>query len=340
MQIYQPMAARLLRRFRQRNDLTLQQASHLLDTSPAALSRKERGEKPVLRADIRNAIDAYELTPWEAYELWLAAGFVPEQRKPHLSPKSVCELVRPLLSSITYPAAVTDGVGYIKAWNSEYEALWQLADTVPEPHCIEQLWQRKELFLSYESWSCYALHALKLFYSKTLRATGKAELETVLKRLRDIYGEEFTSRWDRAQSHDVRRSFLSDFAAEGAESLLAGYRVTMVHQTNSPHGRAMAEFAPAGFAPADLALVPHGIDHYAPVGPAPSGSAPFYPPTIVNGAVTIPDEPLQIEYVTMESMVELLTDYEMTIYLPFGTPNQKRYEEWRQQIGSNQIYCV
>lgn len=287
MQIYQPIAAVLLRRFRLRINLTLEQASPLLDTSASALSRKERGEKPLERTDIRNAIDAYNLTPWESYELWIAAGFVPEQRKPFLTHTSMCEMVRPLLSSVTYPAAITDQVGYIKAWNGAYEAIWKLADTVPTPHHIEEIWRRKELFTSHESWDRHALHSLKLFYHKTLRATGKPELENVLKYLRTIYGEEFTERWDQAQSHVGAFSFIND-SAQKSNSLLDTYGVTLQHHSGHTD-----------------------------------------------------DANTSLEYLFMQSMVESLADYEMTIYLPFGAINQKRYVEWQKSIPDcTDVFCV
>lgn len=287
MQIYQPTAARLMRRFRLRNNLTLQQASPLLDTSPSALSRKERGEKPVERTDIRNAIDAYSLDAWESYELWIAAGFVPEQRKPYLSHASMCEIVKPLLKNVTYPAAITDQVGYIKAWNSAYEAIWRLADTVPTPHCIEEIWRREDLFLSHDCWNRHALHSLKLFYHKTLRATGRSDMDAVLKHLRRLYGEAFTQRWDQAQNHMGTFDLLSD-SAPGA--LLDTYGVTLVHDTSRETNR------------------PQGI-----------------------------------EYLVMQSMVEFLADYEMTIFLPFGESNQKRYVHWYQHVSQNRrggVYCI
>lgn len=302
MHIYQPMAARLLRRFRLRNNFTLEQASPLLDTSPAALSRKERGEKPVQRTDVRNAIAAYRLTPWEAYELWLAAGFIPEQRKPHLTANSVCELVEPLLSSVTYPAAIIDQVGYIKSWNSEYESIWKLADTEPEPHYIEQLWRRKDLFLSHDSWSRYALHALKLFYNKTLRATGKPELESILKRLREAHGEEFTQRWDQAQCHAITFDFVDDAAQNGEVPILDTYGMTLLHKTN--------------------------------------GCASIHSNGVHAGAVLVKEIATEIEYMTVQSMVECLADYEMTIYLPLGASNQERYAQWRQHIDGSRTYCA
>lgn len=290
MQIYKSPAALLMRSFRLRNNLTLHQASPLLDTSPSALSRKERGEKPVERTDIRNAIDAYGLTPWESYELWIAAGFVPEQRKPYLSHASMCEMVRPLLGNVTYPAAITDQVGHIKAWNDPYEKIWKLADTVPTPHCIEEIWRRKDLFLSHDSWNRHVLHSLKLFYNKTLRATGKPELENVLKHLRRTYGEAFARRWDQAQNHALLFDFVNETPSGDSSSLLDTYGVTLVHDFSLQAGR-----------------------------------------------------PMGIEYLTMQSMVEVLADYEMTIYLPFGETNQKRYESWYRrtfQGEGGRVHCI
>lgn len=283
MEIYKPPSACLLRRFRQRKKLTLEEAATFLDISASALSRKERGEKPVERPDIRNAIDAYNLTEWEADELWMSAGFVPERQKPYFPNAHIGGLFEPLLENISHPAAVIDQIGYIRAWNSEYEAIWQLADTVPSPHIVDQFWRRQELFTSHSSWNRRVLHALRTFYYRSLRATGRPEFQAVLKRLKESYGDEFVQRWNLAQNYS---SMFGTDDQEDANLVMDSYGVTICHKKS---------------------------------GDAGSGTC--------------------IEYLIMQSMLESLTDYDLTIYVPFGDINQRRYHDWRLHLNQSGVYC-
>lgn len=325
MNIYEPMAARLLRRFRLRRNLTLKQASPMLDTSSTTLSNKERGYKEVERADVRNAIEAYHLTPVESNELWLAAGFVPEQRIPCLSSEEICKLAAPILAGMTYPAALVDGMGYIRSWNSPYEGLWHLADTVPQPHVVDQLWLRQDRFPCAESWNRYAMRTLRSFYNSTLRFVGTTEFDDLIVLLCNRYGKEFTERWDEAQSYMLTFGPAEDWIGYDDSGLVNTVSFAMIHQYGIQYANQLAELVPAS-------------GRYA------SSDAECSTPVELAGAsnisLSVAERYVEIQYVTTHSNVGFVADHELNIYMPFGEENEVRYAQWSEQIDSQQVHCA
>jgi len=223
MEIYTPPAGLLLRDFRERMDMTLREAATLLSQAPSTLSRKERGEKPVERDDVRNAIDAYELTTWEADELWLAAGFLPERSIPFPTPAAAQHLANELMSDVAFPACVTDPLGYIYAWNPRFDALWLLSQQAAETaHIVDLLFSPQASALLGAQWQDYVQRELYLLYCRTLKWARTPEFRSLLYSLREQHGEPFLQLWD-----DIHRyQYLVAQQSSGAQTC----RISVHHE--------------------------------------------------------------------------------------------------------------
>lgn len=210
--IHRSDAAKMLRRVRERLDMTQKAAASLMEISPSLLARKERGEASVERTDVRHAIEVYNLAPWEAYELWLAAGFVPEKTLVPISDQGVYSLAADLLDGMIYPASITDAVGYIRAWNSPYEAIAQVDPLLqelskadgnddPQVHMIDLLFSAHARACLEHAWEVFVDQALERFYRQTIQIANEPFFPSLIKRLTDQYGSEFIRQWNRVQTY-------------------------------------------------------------------------------------------------------------------------------------------
>lgn len=194
---YNQAAGQLLRKFRQDRQLTLQDAADRLNISTPMLSRKERGEASIGREDIRCAIQGYALSPWEAQELWMTAGFLPD---PPLVPPfdfHLHEIVQVPLSNVTFPAFVADALGYVLAWNQGIEGIWAPSQVDATPlHLLDDIFSERLRARLGERWDQYAARMLRIFYHRTLRLANTPDYQALLDQLADRHGERFIGKWN------------------------------------------------------------------------------------------------------------------------------------------------
>jgi transcriptional regulator with XRE-family HTH domain len=194
-------AGQVLRNLRQQRGLTLKQAAAALHTSAPVLSRKERGEDAIERHDIRLAVRSFHLTPWEAYELWTSAGFIPEPALPLERAYDQRELAQALLPNIAFPAFIVDVFGYIGAWNQGIEAIWAPSQAEsPRIHVVDDLFSARLRARLGARWEPYVARSLKIFYHKTLRVANQPAFKALLEELYARHGEEFVRKWNEAQN--------------------------------------------------------------------------------------------------------------------------------------------
>lgn len=197
---YSKAAGKMLRKLRQQRQLTLASAAAMMKTSAPVLSRKERGQDAIERLDVRRAIAAYNLTPWEAYELWAAAGFIPEPTLPHPHTYNLRELAEALLPNLPCPAFITDELGYVRAWNQGIEEIWQASQAQSERlHVIGYLFSEQVRTLLGERWDPYTTHAMRVFYTKSMRILNDPAFRDVLNHLVKQHGDTFINKWNAAQ---------------------------------------------------------------------------------------------------------------------------------------------
>ncbi len=269
---YSTTAGQVLRRLRKQRNLTLTQAARQLGTSTPVLSRKERGQDEIKRIDIRAAITVYQLSPWEAYELWIASGFIPEPTLPVARNYDLYELAETLLPHIPFPAFIMNVPGYILAWNQEIEAIWSLSlSENKQVHIIDELFSERIRQLLGIRWEQYVSQALKVFYNKTFRIANDPTLRHLLDHLCRRHGETFIRKWNEAQSA---------YAVDAKLSPLDMGATVVMH--DSPYG--------------------------------------------------------MIDYLVMHMTFQFPQEYEVTMYVPFGAQNQKRYQRFKATMGPGRLY--
>jgi len=201
MSDYSQATGKMIRQLRRQRGLTLARAAAIMRTSAPVLSRKERGQDNIERTDIRRAIEAFQLTPWEAYELWLAAGFIPE---PTLEPPRTCdlhELAEAFLPHLPCPAFIIDELWYVWAWNQGIEEIWQVSQAESDYlHVLDDLFSERVRGLLREEWDRYIMQAMRVFYNKTIRISNDPAFQQVLANLVERHGDAFKEKWNIMQS--------------------------------------------------------------------------------------------------------------------------------------------
>jgi transcriptional regulator with XRE-family HTH domain len=192
-------AGEMLRALRRRRNLTLAQAARLLHTSAPVLSRKERGGA-LERADLHAAIDAYELDPWESYQLITAAGFLPGSFSLTDGSGSVRRFAESVLANIVYPAFITDELVYVRAWNQPMQIIYSLAADGRPVHLIDILFSETVRTRLGASWTAYSGQAVRIFQLKTLNVRPRADYARLIQAYETKYGPEFTSIWESADA--------------------------------------------------------------------------------------------------------------------------------------------
>lgn len=190
----------ILRRLRKQRGLTLKEAATLLNSSAPVLSRKERGQEAVERLDIRLAIAAYELSPWEAYTLWTEAGFIPEPTLPPAQQYDLRQFAESLLLRVAFPAFILDTLGFVRAWNQGIEAIWRPSESQNERiHIIDDLFSPRLRQHLAERWDPYVVQAMKVFYHKTLRVANDPAFRDLIGHMIRAHGADFVAKWNQAQ---------------------------------------------------------------------------------------------------------------------------------------------
>lgn len=212
MEIHRSDAAKMLRRVRERLNLTLKDAAKGMGISSSLLARKERGESPVERVDVRNAIEVYNLAPWEAYELWLSGGFVPEKTVPPMPLQDVYQLASEMLGEMKYPANLVDAAGYLRAWNEPFEQIVQVDNLLhhlkraegrvtSQVHMIDLLFSAHIRTCLSDGWEHFADQTIGRFYRRTLQIANEPFFPNLLDRLKKQYGSELIEQWNHAQTY-------------------------------------------------------------------------------------------------------------------------------------------
>lgn len=193
-------AGQILRTLRHQRGLTLKQAAAVLHTSAPVLSRKERDGDAIERQDIRLAVKSYDLSAWEAYQLWTAAGFLPEQQQAAERAYDLRELAEALLPEIAFPACIMDVLGYLRAWNQGIEAIWAPSQgEARRTHIVDDLFSARLRGRLGARWEAYVAQSLKIFYHKTLRIATQPAFRALLDELHRRHGDEFVRKWNEAQ---------------------------------------------------------------------------------------------------------------------------------------------
>jgi transcriptional regulator with XRE-family HTH domain len=206
MSTYTQAAGQLLRRLRQQRQLKLREIAPKLHSSIATLSRKERGEEEIERSDVQRAIEVFQLTPWEAHQLWTAAGFIPEIDLLPAHEYDLRAFAEAMLAQLYFPAFIMDAIGYVQAWNQGIEAIWAPSQSVPHPHVISDLFSERVRTSMGDQWAGYVQQSLAVFYHKTLRVANDPAFRQLLADLVEAYSDEFVSLWNAAQQYDYLRN--------------------------------------------------------------------------------------------------------------------------------------
>lgn len=189
-----------LRLLRRNRGLTLQDTCASLNISPPTLSRIERGEKEIDRQSLHRATQAYQLTPWEAYDLWTTAGMVPDLPLPSTPTPNIQTFAESLLHTIPYPACLLDEMGYLHAWNPELDRIRLFSPTLNQPihiiDCVFAEQNRQELGML---WDRYAWRMVGFFYHRTLPIAHQPSFCTLIDLLTKRYGTTFLGRWREVQ---------------------------------------------------------------------------------------------------------------------------------------------
>lgn len=196
-------AGALLRQLRRQRGLTLRQAAGLLSSSPGTLSRKERGIDAVGRHDVIAAIAAYQLTPWEAYDLWILAGYLPEPAHSLAHLVDIRAFAQPLLLGMPFPAFVADALGYLRAWNAGFEAIWQANQAgLTRIHMVGALFAPRQRARLGALWEPYVLQALQVFYRRTRLIAHDLRFRALLAELQ-AQDADFARLWEEAQRRAI-----------------------------------------------------------------------------------------------------------------------------------------
>jgi transcriptional regulator with XRE-family HTH domain len=206
MNTYAQEAGFLLRRLRRQRKLRLKEIAPQFNRSIAALSRTERGEEEVERSHILRAIEVFQLTSWEAYQLWTAAGYIPEVYLLPAHQYDLHALATALLGDLGFPAFIMDAIGYVQAWNRGIETIWAPSQSVPRPHIIGDLFAERVRLSMGAQWAAYVRQALAVFYHKTLRVANDPAFRRLLTSLTDAHGDEFIGLWNAAAQYDPQRA--------------------------------------------------------------------------------------------------------------------------------------
>lgn len=218
-------SGRKLRELRLQRGLTLAQVARVVGMSASVLSRKERGKQVLKRRDIRALGAALELSPWEAYELWTAAGFVPEWGRPASASLQRDGDLAGLVQHCPFPACALTLPGHLAAWNQGFEAIWRASQVAIRPlHLLDVLLQAPvpaERSVEWESFTALAVH---LFHQWAPRSMPEPLLRQLAYDLSRRYGAAFAERWQRLQREPK----------PATRTTLAAMRVLLPWE--SPHG--------------------------------------------------------------------------------------------------------
>jgi hypothetical protein len=186
--------------------MTLERAAPAFGLSLAALSRRERGQDRIQRADIQAAIKLYNLNQWEKFELWRAAGLIPDPQPSEEAERNWQPVVESTLQGVGYPALLVDRTGYIIAWNACMERLlWlhQFRDEPEPPYILDaMIFSERARVLNAENWETEARQGIAYWYHRTLFLAGDPTYAELLARLRQRHGDEFERIWQSIRESD------------------------------------------------------------------------------------------------------------------------------------------
>lgn len=193
-----------LRQLRRQRGLTLKETSSSLGMSAPVLSRKERGKQAFERREIRAIIERFGLTPREAYELWLMAGFIPEAANTPVASTNVRAYARRYLPMLGFPAYILNVAGYLVAWNQELETIFRLSRLGIRPlHLLDMAFAPPEPEQAIESWERYQWQMVQMVHRWLPRMASDPHLGRLLDMLSQRYGTAFEQCWQSLQNNDA-----------------------------------------------------------------------------------------------------------------------------------------
>jgi transcriptional regulator with XRE-family HTH domain len=209
---YLNAAGQILRRLRRQRGLTLTEVAASVGISVSVLSRKERGEQAIERKDIRAIIAQFRLSPWEAYELWTGAGFVPEPVELPVQPANLRTFANTFLLKIPFPAYIITPLGYLLAWNQEFETLWTPSQRAIKPlHMLDIIFSTRVNTRVASDWERYVWQVLHMLYQWHLRQGHEPRFGWLLKTLSERYGPAFDKPWQQIQSSASLRARIASY---------------------------------------------------------------------------------------------------------------------------------
>jgi len=196
-------AGMLLRRLRKKRKLTLMEVQELTGVSTAALSRMERDEREVTRADCTALAIGYRLGPYESYMLFAACGFLPYLPSAfapaeEAGQQAALAHAHRLLRDLKYPAAALDGAGYLLAWNGPLEVLQpplRGLEAGARAHLLDDLFAPAVRKRMGAGWRAYATAALRHFAGRSLMVALDGAFLGAIAELTQRHGDDFAQLW-------------------------------------------------------------------------------------------------------------------------------------------------
>jgi transcriptional regulator with XRE-family HTH domain len=185
-----------LRRLRKNRRLTLLQVEQITHLSTAVLSRLERGERNVTRADCVALSRGYKLSAYESYSLFARAGFLPESQRSGSEAAMRAVSLR-LLHSTRFPAALIDNLGNLVAWNQTLDGIWHPPHDRPV-HVLDELFATSVRAQLGAGWRPYVARAIWLFAQRSVAMSNDVAFESTIRRLEERYGNDFITLWEEA----------------------------------------------------------------------------------------------------------------------------------------------
>lgn len=197
MKLYPESAGAMLRRLRKQHNFTLKVAAEGLNLSAAAVSRMENNKREVSRADLIAVVKSYGLSRWEAYYLYISAGFLPES--PPAEPEtSFRAFAFQVLTNLPYPAFMQDALGFVLAWNGGIQTIWN-PPAGERIHMLHDLFSERVRAAMGDAWRPYVTRAMWLFYVRTFPVARDPAYLELISELETRHGAEFRTMWNAAQ---------------------------------------------------------------------------------------------------------------------------------------------
>jgi transcriptional regulator with XRE-family HTH domain len=185
-----------LRSLRKLRGLTLEVSAERLGMTTSTLSRLERGERGPTREELGAAARVFELNEWEAYLLYTRAGFAPDV-VPIVETAQIRRSGMAVLSQLSYPAGILDGLGYWLGWNGALQHLFDLP-LGERLHLMDTWFSQRAREQAGDQWRQYVVCRMWLLYQRSLAVWREPAFQSMLSRMQAKYGADFVNAWNAA----------------------------------------------------------------------------------------------------------------------------------------------